>query len=247
MSNTDNGNTGFDLADSFGLMIYQTDIRSAIVVYDTPTLTKEGKIVWNTAHTQNVVEAIVKAFGGSQDGIYYCEGIDEAQNSFFNGRAMLLWGKLDSAAVLRNMEQDFGIIPCPMFTEDQGEYYTTSNDASMVCVPTTDKDLDDIGFVIEAMCRESTDTVARVFYEKALKSKYAPDPQSSEMIELIRKSLTYDFGWVYSTQTGVSGNQYQIMMNEGSTNFGGWYKGQETVIKGKLKDFYALFGVTLEN
>lgn len=244
---TDNGNTGFDLADSFGLMIYQTDIRSAIVVYDTPTLTKEGKIVWNTAHTQNVVEAIVKAFGGSQDGIYYCEGIDEAQNSFFNGRAMLLWGRLDSAAVLRNMEQDFGIIPCPMFTADQGEYYTTSNDASMVCVPTTDKDPDDIGFVIEAMCRESTDTVARVFYEKALKSKYAPDPQSSEMIELIRKSLTYDFGWVYSTQTGVSGNQYQIMMNEGSTNFGGWYKGQETVIKGKLKDFYALFGVTLEN
>ena len=100
----------------------------------------------------------MKAFGGSQDGIYYCEGIDEAQNSFFNGRAMLLWGRLDSAAVLRNMEQDFGIIPCPMFTEDQGEYYTTSNDASMVCVPTTDKDLDDIGFVIEAMCRESTDT-----------------------------------------------------------------------------------------
>lgn len=243
---TDNGDAGYDISDNFGLTLFQTNVRATIVVYNTPTLTKEGEVIWNTAHTQSVVEAIVNDFGGGQEGIYYTELENEAQDIFFNGRAMLLWGTLDSASVLRNMEQDFGIIPCPMFNEDQGEYYTTSNNASMVCVPKTSKNLDDIGFVVEAICRESTDTVATTFYEKALKSRYAPDPNSAEMIELIRSSLTYDFGWVYSTQCVVSGNQYQTMMNQGSTNFSAWYRTQESVIKEKVKTFYALFGVTVE-
>lgn len=243
---TDLDDDGPDADDEFGLVLFQTDIRAAIVIYNTPTLTKGGEIVWNTPHTQSIVEAIVGAFGGSNDGIYYCEKANEAQDSFYNGRALLLWGRLDSAATLRNMEKDFGILPCPMFDAAQGAYYTTSNDASMVCVPVAETErLDGIGFIVEAICRESTDTVAKVFYEKALKSRYAPDPESTEMIELIRRSLTYDFGWVYSTQTGVSGNQYQTMMNEGNTNFGRWFREQEPTIRGKLKDFYALFGVEL--
>lgn len=246
--NEDLNDNGYaDNDDKYGLVAWQTTIRSTIVSYNTPTLTKEGEIIWNTAHTQSVVESIVDAFN-EHTGIYYTEKTDEAQDIFFGGRAMLFWGRLDSASVLRNMEDDFGIIPCPMFDESQGEYYTTSNEATMVCVPVTQsKSVEEIGFVIEAICRESTDTVADVFYKKALTSRYAPDPESAAMIDLIRQSLTYDFGWVYSTQTGVSGNQYQNMMNDGNTNFGGWYAGQESVIKGNLKNFFALFGMELEN
>lgn len=125
--------------------------------------------------------------------------------------------------------------------------YTTSNDASMVCIPQTETEkLDDIGFVIEAICRESTDTVAETVYEKSMKLRDAQDEKDSEMVDLIRQSLTYDFGWVYSTQTGVSGNQYELMMNSvAAPDFNGWYKGQESVIKGMLKTFYEFFGVTL--
>ena len=246
--NTDLNDNGYaDDEDKYGLVAWQTEVRSAIVIYNTPTLTKEGRIIWNTAHTQSVAEKIVDAFN-EHSGIYYTEKTNEAQDIFFNGRAMLLWGRLDSASVLREMVDDFGIIPCPMFDEAQDEYYTTSNDASMVCVPVTkNKDVEEIGFVIEAICRESTDTVAETFYKKALTTRNAPDVESAKMIDLIRRSLTYDFGWVYSTQTGVSGNQYQIMMNEDNTNFSGWYASQESVINGKLKDCFALFGVELED
>lgn len=233
--------------DTFGLVMFQSDIRSAIVVYNTPTLTKEGSLIWNTERTGNVVTKIHEAFN-NYEGIYYSDVLTEPQTIFAGGRALLLWGKLESASIMRDQENlDYGIIPCPMFTEDQGEYYTTSNDASMVCIPKTEKSLDDIGFAIEAICRASTDTVAKTVYEKSLKLKDAQDPQSSDMIDLIRKSLTYDFGWVYSTQTMVSGNQYENMMKQISEpNFDGWYKGQETIIKDSLKKFYAFFGVTLE-
>lgn len=244
---TDLNNNGADAGDKFGLVMLQNSIRAAIVVYNTPTLTKEGEIVWNTERTGSVVTKIHDAFN-NYEGIYYTSETNEPQEIFSGGRALFLWGQLNSASVMRDQKDlDYGIIPCPMFNEAQGAYYTTSNDASMVCIPQTETEkLDDIGFVIEAICRESTDTVAETVYEKSMKLRDAQDEKDSEMVDLIRQSLTYDFGWVYSTQTGVSGNQYELMMNSVATpDFNGWFRGQESVIKGMLKTFYEFFGVTL--
>ena len=101
----------------------------------------------------------------------------------------------------------------------------------MICVPKTCEDTDTVGFVIEAMCRESHDTVAKAFYETALKGKYARDAESLEMIELIRSNLTFDGGWVSSMATGISGNKYQEMMENGVKDFSSWFASNQATLE----------------
>ena len=227
--------------DMYGFTAGKYYIRPFVVNYDTPTISKTGELIWNNEHTINVVERIVD-FSVSPDVLYTEDNETDAMKIFSDGRALLFEHSLGISSKLRDMNDDFGIIPLPKFDENQAEYKTTTkNDVSMMCVPITASDLDVSGFVLEAMCRESTDTVAKAFYETALKGKYARDDESLEMINLIRQTLTFDFGWVASMATGVSGAQYQVMVEAKNKNFSSWYAANETTIQEKTALFLAAF------
>ena len=227
--------------DQFGFAAGKYYVRPFVVNYDTPTISKDGKLIWNNEHTINVVDKIVD-FASSPDVRYADDNDTDATKIFTDGRALLFENSLGIASKLREMNDDFGIIPIPKFDEEQAGYKTTTkNNVSMICVPITANDLDVSGFVLEAMCRESTDTVAKAFYETALKGKYARDEESLEMINLIRSSLTFDFGWVASMATDVSGAQYQNMVEAKDKNFSSWYAAHEATIQEKTDRFLASF------
>ena len=52
--------------------------------------------------------------------------------------------------------------------------------------------------ITEALASESYKNVIPVFYDVALKTKSARDEESSAMIDLIRDTLTFDFGYINS-------------------------------------------------
>lgn len=224
-----NNNDTKDIDDRFGFITQAGFIRPYVVAYDTPTIDKDGKLIWNNAHTVSVVEKLVDAFG--QPDVIYTTNNNESEKIFSESRTLLMNSTLKSASKLREMNDDFGIIPMPKFDEAQDSYYTTtSNEVSMICVPITAPDIDISGLIIEAMCRESTDTVASAFYDTALSGKYVRDEKSLEMLELILGSLTFDFGWISSMQTGVSGAQYESMVKANDKGFASWYAANEASI-----------------
>ena len=110
-----------------------------------------------------------------------------------------------------------------------------------MCVPITAPDIDVSGLILEAMCRESTDTVAKAFYDTALKGKYARDEDSLRMIELTRSVLTFDFGAINSLATGVSGAQYETLITNNDTNFASWYASKESSIKDRVAAYLEIF------
>lgn len=235
-----NGNDSKDNDDRFGFVTVNTFIRPYVVAYDTPTISTAGEVIWNNEHTVAVLEKLVDFFA-EPDAIFTSDKTS-AEKIFSDGRALLMNTTLGASSRLRAMNDDFGIIPYPMFDESQESYYTTtSNEVSMICVPLTAPDPELSGLIIEAMCRKSTDTVAKAFYETALKGKYARDEESLNMIELIRSSLTFDFGWVSSMATGVSGAQYQTMVEGGNKAFASWYASNESTISEKVATFLACF------
>ena len=155
---------------------------------------------------------------------------------------MFLPELLGNAQDLRGMNTDFGIVPYPKWDEHQEKYLTTSVAYfSMFCVPTTVKNLEMTGAVMEALCAESYKKVIPAFYEVALKSKYSRDDESAEMIDIIRSGLTFDFGKVYVTELAYSMNILRELMSNKKHDFVSTFEKNEKSYNKALEKVIATF------
>lgn len=131
--------------------------------------------------------------------------------TFENGSALFVRGELNRGSQLREMKDRYGVLPLPMFEENQEGGYRTvcTNNASLVTILSSlasdRKEL--VGATIELMAAESHRQVRPAYFEIALKSKYAEDPADAKMYDIILNSFTFSFGYCYSTETlgGVGG------------------------------------------
>ncbi len=136
------------------------------------------------------------------------------RNTFFFGNQLLSAVGGD----LRNMEDDYGIIPYPKLDENQEDYNNLLfNSSSCVVIPITCTVLDETCAVIEAMCAESYRSVVEVFYEAALKTKYSRDSYSGQCIDIIRDATKKNLIYEYHGQFG-SGNIISRCIADGNTN-----------------------------
>ncbi len=108
---------------------------------------------------------------------------------------------------MRNMEDDFAVLPMPKFDEEQEEYITILHDGTLLLgIPTTNTKMEMTTAVLEAMAAESYRTVTPIYYEQALKIKYVRDEKSAQMIDLIRSNIADDFAYYYHIGSEVKGS-----------------------------------------
>lgn len=99
---------------------------------------------------------------------------------------------------LRDMESDFGVLPMPLYSDTQSNYttYLHTSNASAIVIPKTNDDLDLIGRVLEDMAYESYVKIRPVFYDIMLKTKFARDKESSDMLDIIYNNVKVDLALV---------------------------------------------------
>ena len=190
-----------------------------------------------TLYSNKTVEIFDRYFNlTDSDAVYLNSGLrsQRISNFFSQGRAMFADSGLGSAKGLRNMDDDFGMIPYPKFDEDD-EYATVVNGhAHLAVVPITVSDPERTGAIIEALCAYGSRDVLPAFYDVSLKTKYARDNESEEMMDLIKDSIIYDIGY-------VSGGTFQStgydLANSANHDFSSYYASKEAAAKNKLKDF----------
>ncbi len=139
----------------------------------------------------------------NNNGIYL--GSDEdIRDLFGNGQSLFYAEVLMHAQTMRvNYDLRFGIVPMPKYNSEQENYYqySTGRNTTVVCFPalTKDDDLDMATFMVEAMAVESVETVTPAYYDICLKGRYADDPESAAMLDIITTSVATDlvevFGW----------------------------------------------------
>ena len=102
---------------------------------------------------------------------------------------------------LRNMTQQYGIVPMPKFQSAQKGYSSQMHDQFTVfAVPSSAKanKLEMIGATLEVMASESQRTVKPAYYEIAVKRKYMSDPVAWDMLDLIFSDVKVDPGIIYT-------------------------------------------------
>ena len=113
---------------------------------------------------------------------------------FGEGRFGMMLNFLKNTEMIRDMEDDFGILPMPKYDEKQEKYLSSlGTSVSVMLVPQTAKDITLTSKVMEALCYYSSLDVIPKYYEVALKEKYSRDDDIKEMLEIIRDGATMTF------------------------------------------------------
>jgi len=157
---------------------------------------------------------------------------------FAENKAIFYAGQLNDvlAEDMRNMKNEYGIIPYPLIDDQQKEYTNLIyNSAKMVSVPVTCENPDEVGAVIEALCAESYRTVIEPFYEIALKVKYSSDDYSGQCIDIIRDTAVKNFMYEYNGVVGGGGIIANQIIN-GKNTFASKYASTLTSTNKKIQD-----------
>lgn len=165
-----------------------------------------------------LVEKVVSFF--HQEGSSYLNERSVAE-TFMNGKSMFLGiHQLGSAKGLREMKEDFGFLPYPKLEESQERYYSILADIVLTgIVPSSSMNTDIAGAVLEALNSETYRTVTPVWYETALKVKYARDDISSQIIDLVHDSATTNFLYAFSPCLNTIGVYMRELVANGSTDY----------------------------
>ncbi len=120
--------------------------------------------------------------------------------AFIEGRELFYMCGLINVPSFREMSDDFGILPVPKMREDQDRYYHTVSISNMsaLALPLNVKEPEDLGLIIEAMGKYSKDYITPAYYDIQLKYRDTRDNESSEMLDIIFSSRTFDIGAAFN-------------------------------------------------
>ena len=122
----------------------------------------------------------------------------EALHMFINNQGLFYLECAGYINSLRNMSDDFGVLPLPKYSEEQERYATYVNPvASTMVVPVGPKNYDDLSKAIETMAILSSESVIPTYYELVLKRKTIRDEESAQMLDIIFSNRIYDLACFY--------------------------------------------------
>lgn len=159
-------------------------------------------------------------------------------NAFIEGRSLFLVNRFVGANQLRDMQDEYGIIPFPKYDKSQANYGALLHDCSTIyAIPVTVVNkLDAVSATLEAMCAQSYRTVVPAYYEMALKVKYTSDSTAGEIVDMIKEAATTDFVYAYNYAMNDAGLVCRKMMNAKSSDFASTWAGIESKAQQGLED-----------
>ena len=217
-----NGDGKMDHTDRWGFVTGRSTRTDAFLyAFEVPLSERDENgipyLLGVTDKYQQVIEAVNNLLYNNGVGYLYWDynATNETIAVFTDGHCLFTPNRLYDASFLRSMEDDFGIIPYPKWDEAQEEYHTYYDDrASSFSIPITAPDLELVGIVTELMAAKSYEFVRPAIYDVALKTKYARDDDSQEMIDMILDSMIFEFTNIYARSFGdPKGPAHSLRMN----------------------------------
>ncbi len=127
--------------------------------------------------------------------------------NFKAGKALFTTTWLDRSFKLfrEDMEDDYVIFPYPKFDDAQKDYHTgIMTDYNVLVVPTTVQDTEYVSLIVEALNKESEESMYEVYLVTALQEKYTGDDETIEMLEYLLDGRVVDIAYLLSGEVNIS-------------------------------------------
>lgn len=240
-----NGDNIMDENDLWGFITTSGSTSIFLPSCDQPIM-KTGDdgiptLALNTPKMVTIIEKLYKLciesgdtlFAGIDKELDFCKLFTEGHSLFYNGYVA-------DMNIMRDMKDEYGLIPAPKFDEAQENYRTLIQGSSdLVVVPASlpEEKYEFVGLMTEALAALSYTDVRPAIYEDALKGKYMRDTDSQEMLDLVTRNIVIDFGMV--NNVGFAFPIWNILESK-SSDFASWYAKREAQAISENKKIIAL-------
>lgn len=225
--------------DKFGLSMTLHGARALFYGFGGKmfTMDQNGEPVLNYAAEQNV-NAFNKLFDiyNETDRFF---SYNEDRSLFSNERALFHMHTFSTASYLKNMDLNFeyGVLPLPLYNDQQADYITTNTGYRYFAIPTTVDSRSNNAIFINAFNYYSNIFTRPAFFDQVLKLQYSESEDDARMVDLIMDKMYVDFGFIYSANLGHHGNAYfDTLVMDGKKSYSAYYSGAKDSINLLLGD-----------
>ncbi|MBQ2709206.1 MAG: hypothetical protein IJF67_13145, partial [Clostridia bacterium] len=248
------GNGSMDELDQYVLIMANENIYPLIVASGKQITSRTGSEITIDPDIEGIHAALDKIIALTSDtsvtlyaeayqGKGYSNVWSEVMRaSFKDGRGLMYISGILSTTYLRDMNDEFGIVPLPKASASQKEYRTwmNLNNSSMFAIPASNGDLGMTGIICEALAAESMYTLTPAYIDTTLYGKVARDEDSVAMLEIILGSVRFDFANIFNLG-GVTGIFSRGGMS-GENTFASDFASIETAMKEEFAKMAETYG-----
>lgn len=163
--------------------------------------------------------------------------------AFSEGRSLFFCENLNNVEDLRNMEFEFGILPTPLYDENQDRYYSLLNCwvGNAFGIPTnlSPDEAELSAVVFNALSAEGKNTVMPAYIETTLKGQRLRDDESEEMLDIIFENIGCDIGHIYDFGSMGSQVLHQIPKGGNFVSLVGTYENAANAAIDSLMNAFA--------
>lgn len=118
---------------------------------------------------------------------------------FSEGRSLFFGYCLYTLPNFREMDDDFGYLPCPKYDEAQQDYVSIMQPwiGTSLLVPNSATDPERTSIILEAMASSAQYYITPTYYDVVLTRKNSRDEESFKIVELLRSNRTFDLAYAY--------------------------------------------------
>ena len=165
-------------------------------------------------------------------------------NIFNESRALFYLNAVGTIERHRSSDVEFGVLPYPKLDAMQEEYghNVSSYHSQFICVPMLVPDATRSGIVIEYLAAKGQEIVRPAYYDITLNGKSVRDSESSEMLDIIFATRSYDIGSYYKIGSfGSEINQMFVTRNSLTVIYETYKATGEAAVR-KLNSAFAKLG-----
>ncbi len=247
----DKGDAGMTFDDNYGL-VYNLWSGRALLNGAGFALGKniEGDISFDLVDTKNIdiFQEVYKFVHYDNDSYYSPQPVTgnrekDGRFIFIDNRALFMADSVSMSSTVSQHLDSFGVIPLPMYDLDQGGYVTPLMGCIWNSIMYNSENDIASATILEAMAIYSYEKVYPVYYEDTLKLRYQSDPESAEMIDLIRDSIHIDLAFIFTKQFDlIADTPFNLIAAEDRNYSSSMKKHIDTIDiqLADLKEFYGL-------
>ncbi len=156
--------------------------------------------------------------------------------TFKNGHALFITSNPHALSTIRDYDFNVGFAPVPKYDENQERYYAPSFGAELSVLPKSydASSAEYTGMLLEAMAFYTQQNIVPQYTETLIKSKYARDAESAEMLTICFDSVYFDFG-INAWQEQVAAKLLKGSFVGLAGNFGSVLAGMQKSVDAEIK------------
>ena len=193
----------------------------------------------DSAASIDFIDKCAAMFGNRDVILNDADGAGLNATLFRDNRTLFITNTVLGASNMRDMEEDFGIIPTPKSNEAQESYMSSCNTwlPSGIGVPSICSTPEETGLILETMAYISDQYLRTAVYDVTLQGKVSRDEDSAAMLDLIYARTAFDFNTVFDFG-GTSILLRECVLGE-KENFSSKYAAVKTKAQTALDDMLA--------